>query len=188
MRLPELQTYTRGMYVQNLRRARKYLFFFSLFKGEFSINFLSNSSRASKILTRSWEMRVTKISSTTTSNFERTVFEAGLLAPQNFGKKKFIIYSCLSLSKGSWCNNVGVPSAGLCPSRLLLSRNWKQCRETKHSAWRCSLRCMHNVTWVTRHRAAAVQIIYRVWIKSRNVERYCIPSGKTAAKNYLSRD
>jgi len=91
------------------------------------------------------------------------------------------------LSKGSRCNNVGVPSAGLCPSRLLLSRNWKQCRETKHSARRCSLRCMHNVTWVTRRRAAAVQIMYRTWIKPRDVERYCIPQREatSTAKNYL---
>lgn len=111
-------------------------------------------------------------------------------APRNSGKRKFI-FALLSLSlslKGSWCNDVEVPSAGLCPSRLLLSRNWKQCRETKHSARRCSLRCMHNVTWITRCRAAAVQIMYRTWIKLRKHRKILHPQQKIlTAKNHLLR-
>lgn len=45
----------------------------------------------------------------------------------------------MKVSKGSWRNDVEVLSTGTRSSRLLFSRNWKQCRETKHSARRCSL-------------------------------------------------
>lgn len=55
-----------------------------------------------------------------------------------------------------------------CPSRLLLSRNWKQCRETKHSARRCSLRVACITLLELRHAGPQRrEFIHRTRIKPR---------------------